>query len=132
MSWYPESAKARRLLAQERLAIRTIEAISEAIDRRGVTRRRLAGALQVKPSEISERLSGRRNMTLRSVADMLDALDFDLEVRLRDRYATAQQLRTVVFNLDGPLIQDVRPGGDSASEVAPRYQQHLQLVHPAA
>lgn len=94
-TWFRETPESRRLLAEERLIVGAIELVSEAAERRGVTRTELSARLGVNLSEISQRLSGRRNLTLRSFASMLDALDFDAELRLRDRNKAS---RTSVYH----------------------------------
>jgi transcriptional regulator with XRE-family HTH domain len=66
--------------AEERLIVDATEEVAGALAERGWTRARLAAALGVRPSEITQRLRGQRNLTLRSVAAMLDALDFDVEI----------------------------------------------------
>jgi transcriptional regulator with XRE-family HTH domain len=50
-----------------------------------MSRRELATALGVRPSEITRRLSGARNLTLRTLAEMLDALDCDVHLSVVDR-----------------------------------------------
>lgn len=84
MSWFRENRRSRQLLAEERLIVATTELISEALDSREMTRSELAAALEVKASEITQRLSGKRNLTLRTLADMLDVLDYELELSLKD------------------------------------------------
>jgi len=73
-SWFRSTPKTEELLEEERLIVAATEAIAEAMEKRGVNKRQLADVLDVRPSEISQRLSGRRNLTLRSLAAMLHAL----------------------------------------------------------
>ncbi|QFG21240.1 hypothetical protein F7P10_08915 [Actinomadura sp. WMMB 499] len=84
MSWFRENRRSRQLLAEERLIVAVAELISEALDIREMSRSELAAALEVKASEVTQRLGGKRNLTLRSLADMLDALDYELELSLKD------------------------------------------------
>jgi ribosome-binding protein aMBF1 (putative translation factor) len=58
MSWVEPDDEERRLAAHERLLLEATEAVSKALEERGMTRRQLAGALGVRPSEITQRLSG--------------------------------------------------------------------------
>lgn len=83
--WFKDNEESRRLVAQERLIVEAAELVSEAADRRGASRAELSRRIGVKAAEVSQRLGGRRNLTLRSLADMLHVLDFDVELRLRDR-----------------------------------------------
>ena len=85
MSWFEPDDEERRLAAHERLLLEATEAVCKALDDRGMTRRQLASVLGVRPSEITQRLSGARNLTLRTLAEMLDALDCDVHLSLVDR-----------------------------------------------
>ncbi len=78
------SAERDRMYAQERLIFDATEAVCEALEIRERTRADLARALDVRPSEITQRLNGTRNLTLHSVADMLFALNFRLRIELDD------------------------------------------------
>jgi transcriptional regulator with XRE-family HTH domain len=73
-SWFRSTPESEAMLAEERLVVVATEAIHEAMELRGISKRELAGKLGVRRSEISQRLSGRRNMTLRSLAAVLHAL----------------------------------------------------------
>lgn len=92
-TWFRDTEESRRLLAEERLVVAATELTSEALERRGRTRTWLAERLGVRLPEISQRLSGRRNLTLRSFAAMLHELDYDLELRLADRKPAAVGVR---------------------------------------
>lgn len=86
--WFRENEESRRVLAEERLVIAATELACEGLERRGVSRSWLADRLGVNLSEVSQRLSGRRNLTLRSLAAMLHELGFSLELRLQEEQAT--------------------------------------------
>jgi transcriptional regulator with XRE-family HTH domain len=83
-SWFRDTPETRRFLAEERLIVAISELLTEALEKRGITQADLCERLGVKPSEISQRLSGRRNLTLRSLADMLYELGYELNVSLQD------------------------------------------------
>jgi transcriptional regulator with XRE-family HTH domain len=83
-SWFRRTPESERLLAQERVVLGATELLSEALERRGRSRSELAAALGVSPSEVTQRFSGKRNLSLRSLADMLHALNFGVEARLVD------------------------------------------------
>lgn len=76
MSWFDDTPDRRRLFAEEELLLAATELVAEAIHERGITRQELARRLDVQPSEITQRLTGARNMTLRTFAGMMDALGF--------------------------------------------------------
>jgi transcriptional regulator with XRE-family HTH domain len=87
MSWLGKGKHQRRLVAQERLLLDASEAVVAALTDRGKTRKQLADLLGVRASEITQRLSGGRNLTLRTLAEMLDALDYEVRIRVVDRQA---------------------------------------------
>ncbi len=78
------SREYRSLLAGERLVVEASEAVHEAMERAGVNKKQLAARLDVRPSEISQRLSGRRNLTLRSFAAMMEALGVRAKLTIED------------------------------------------------
>jgi transcriptional regulator with XRE-family HTH domain len=83
-SWFRDTPATQALLEEERLVVAATEAISEAMDRQGINKRELAERLNVRPSEISQRLSGRRNLTLRSLAAMLHAVGVRARLSIED------------------------------------------------
>jgi transcriptional regulator with XRE-family HTH domain len=85
VSWFEPDDEDRRLTAHERLLLEATEAVSKALDDRGMSRRQFAQALGVRPSEITQRLSGARNLTLRTLAEMLDALNCDVHLSVVER-----------------------------------------------
>lgn len=85
MSWFEETPEDRRELARERLMFDATERIAEAMEVRGVSQAELAERLGVSAAEISMRLRGTRNLTLKTIADMFDALAFDVDIESKDR-----------------------------------------------
>jgi transcriptional regulator with XRE-family HTH domain len=81
------SREYKSLLAGERLVVEATEAVYEAMERAGVNKKELASRLDVRPSEISQRLSGRRNLTLRSFAAMMEALGVRAKLAIEDSTA---------------------------------------------
>ncbi len=70
-------------VAQE--LIRSVrDGIEAVMAERGIDRRELARRLGTTPGFVSHLLTGRRNMTLRTLADIANALDCDVMFRLRD------------------------------------------------
>jgi transcriptional regulator with XRE-family HTH domain len=63
-----------RLLAQERLILGATEAIVRLLEEQGVSRQELARRLGKSKGFVSQLLSGERNMTLRTLADLGHAL----------------------------------------------------------
>jgi len=75
--WVSESEDNQRLMAQERLILEVTESIHEQMKAMGVNRVQLAERLGKSKAYISQLLSGSRNMTLRSLADISFALHKD-------------------------------------------------------
>ncbi len=77
-TWFRRTPEAEALVAEERLVLAATEMIHEALEATGTTKRKLAEKLGVRPTEISQRLSGRRNLTLRSLARMMHELGYGI------------------------------------------------------
>ncbi len=93
------SIKNRRLLRQEELILQAATMLSELLERDGITKVELAGKLGVTKGFVTQILAGDKNLTLRTIADVADALGRTVELRLigqrPGRIATAQPLRRV-------------------------------------
>lgn len=76
------SPENRRLLRQEELIIDVAETLWRALEREGTTRAALAGRLDKSPGFVTQILSGDRNLTLRTLADVADALDSTVRIRI--------------------------------------------------
>lgn len=87
--WWTDGPEERRVLAEERLVVKVAERLSIAIERTGTVKKELAARLGIKPAELSQRISGSRNLTLRSLAAMAHELGFDVEINLRPIAASA-------------------------------------------
>lgn len=81
--WFDPQGREDELIAEERVVLATAELLAEAMERRGLTQAQVAKALGVSASEVSQRLSGRRNLSLRSLARMLHVLGFGVETTLQ-------------------------------------------------
>lgn len=69
----------QRRYVQERVVIAVTEAIAEAMEHAGLKRSDVAEKLGRTRSHISQLLSGRRNLTLRSLGDVLWACGVELD-----------------------------------------------------
>jgi len=69
------SVENRRLLRQEELILDVSVALCDAMDRLSVSRAQLAMRLGKTPAFVTQILSGGRNLTLRTFADVADALN---------------------------------------------------------
>jgi transcriptional regulator with XRE-family HTH domain len=84
------SQENRRLLRQEELILNVTEALSEALLKEGITKTALAEKLGKSKGFVSQVLSGGRNLTLRTVADVADALDCRINVQVVSWPVTTQ------------------------------------------
>lgn len=78
-----ESPEARRRYEEERLILWTTEAIWTAMDEQGLTRAELAGRLGTSRANVTQLLSGTRNMTLKSLAALAHACGLRAGVHLK-------------------------------------------------
>jgi transcriptional regulator with XRE-family HTH domain len=77
----PREEEFARLVAEETLIFDVTEEISRELAAAGITRKELAEALGKTKGHVTQLLSGERNMTLRTAADLAHALDRRLHVR---------------------------------------------------
>jgi transcriptional regulator with XRE-family HTH domain len=75
------SSKRRRLLRQEELILDVTELLSGALEERHLTKSDLAEKLGKTKGFVTQVLSGNRNLTLRTIADIADALAFRIRMR---------------------------------------------------
>lgn len=100
-----------RLYMQEKLIVDVAEAVQERLEQRGMSRSALAERLGTSRGYITQVLSGSRNMTLRTLADIAWALGTRLIAELEDghEWTTGGQERvclrrrnlSVRYQLDG-------------------------------
>ena len=69
-----------RLYQQERVILETSDLISDLLDQNGVTKAELAERLGRSKSYVTQLLNGRANMTLRTISDVMWALDSNLVI----------------------------------------------------
>lgn len=74
--------EARRRYEEERLVLWTAEVVAEAMAEAGLTRAAVAEALGISRANVTQLLSGSRNMTLRSLAALAHACGMRAEVRI--------------------------------------------------
>jgi transcriptional regulator with XRE-family HTH domain len=83
-TWFRETPESLRYLAEERAVIEAAELIEDRLEARGVKRSDLAEILNVGRSEITQRLSGKRNLSVKSLAAMLHSLGYRLRIEAED------------------------------------------------
>ncbi|HWW94433.1 MAG TPA: helix-turn-helix transcriptional regulator [Vicinamibacteria bacterium] len=74
------SVQNRRLLRQEELILKAATALSELLEREGITKVELAKRLGKTKGFVTQILAGDKNLTLRTIADVADALGHRVDV----------------------------------------------------
>ena len=77
------SPENRRLLRRSELLLDVQCALCEAMDDSGVTRAELARRLDKTPGFITQILSSGRNLTLKTIADVADAIGCSVKVTMK-------------------------------------------------
>lgn len=71
----------RRLLREEEFILEVTELLSAMLRKEGISKVELARRLGKTKGFVTQILSGSRNLTLRTVADVADALGYKIELR---------------------------------------------------
>ena len=83
-AWANESPENAKLSAQESLILEVTEEIWCLLDEKDMTKSQLAKAMQKSKAHITQLLDGSRNMTLRTLSDILFALGVKPSFRVDD------------------------------------------------
>jgi transcriptional regulator with XRE-family HTH domain len=78
---YLEDEEFRRLFAQEDLILEVTERICELLEKDKISRKELADRLGKSKGFVSQLLNGGRNLTLRTVADILHVLGYKASLK---------------------------------------------------
>lgn len=76
------SPESRRMYEEERLILWATEAVAEAMANQGLTRAQLAEALGTSRPNVTQLLSGSRNMTLRTLAALAHACGMRVDLKI--------------------------------------------------
>ena len=99
------STRRRRLLREEQLILQVAEELVELLDREDVARSELARRLGKTKGFVSQILAGDKNLTLRTVADVCDALGFRARFSTtRDFVAQQQFIAPVHVSATAPRL----------------------------
>lgn len=79
----PAGRSFETLVAQESLIMEATELVCEHLERAGVSRAELARRLGKTRGHVTQLLSGERNLTLRTLADIGTALGITFEIRTK-------------------------------------------------
>lgn len=84
-TWVEKDANNRKLFMEEDLILDVTEQVWDMMDKKGWTKTQLAEVLGVQLPHVSRLLNGGRNMTLRTLANIVDALDAGISIRICER-----------------------------------------------
>ena len=87
----------RKLLAQEELILEVTETICELLENEKISRKGLADRLGKSKGFISQLLKGGRNLTLRTVADILHVLGYKVALKPYKEEGKRQERKIIVF-----------------------------------
>jgi transcriptional regulator with XRE-family HTH domain len=85
----------RKLLAQEELILEVTETICDILENENISRKELAERLGKSKGFISQLLKGGRNLTLRTVADILHVLGYKVALK-PDKLVTHRRYSNVI------------------------------------
>lgn len=108
--------------AEESAMVDASELIAEALEASGITQAQLARALRVSRSEITERLRGNRNITVRNLAATLHALGARLELGVKIHRRTSAPIDMDTYRR---WAQPSRPEQRDRSDAARTYARQL-------
>lgn len=92
-AWMRDSGTALRLLAEETAVLEASEMVSDCLDERGIKRADLAARLGISRSEVTQRLNGKRNLSVKTLSGMLHEMGYRLCLGTRDMAAERTHLR---------------------------------------
>jgi transcriptional regulator with XRE-family HTH domain len=95
------SVRNRRLLREEELILDATEALSEMLERESVSRTVLAQKLGKTKGFVSQILAGGRNLTLRTIADIADALGYRIRIVFFRETESKQKTQTEELKIPG-------------------------------
>lgn len=109
------------LLAEERLILEATEAVVAVLDANGISRQELAQRMGKSKGFVSQLLSGERNMTLRTLADLGHALGcrFRVVPQMAADSAVAFHANVRPGNLLGAFAEYRRVAGVARAVISP-------------
>jgi transcriptional regulator with XRE-family HTH domain len=107
---FQASPDKRKMLRQEELILQVTESFVEALIETNTTRSELARKLNKTKSFVTQLFRGGRNLTLRTMSDVADAMGYRVQVTLQREHC--HTLLTVGWKFHEPVITD-----DSGEEI---------------
>ncbi len=98
MDQYLEDPEFAKLMAQGDLIMEVTETICELLEKEEVSRKELAERLGKSKGFVSQLLNGGRNLTLRTVADILHVLGYKVSLTPFKEVGQRQESNVIQFN----------------------------------
>lgn len=99
------SVSNRRLLRQEELILEVTEILSQALKKEGITKKDLADRLGKTKGFVSQVLTGGRNLTLRTIADIADALECRIRIHCENLQQKEDETRVSLNAYDHKVLR---------------------------
>ncbi len=114
------SPESRRLYEEERLILWATEAIAEAMEMQGRTRAEVAEALGTSRPNVTQILSGSRDMTLRTLAALAQACGMRVDLKLEPLPQVAHAPEATGIDFDKLEVSRRRLGIEGDGERWPK------------
>ena len=95
---YLKDEEFRRLFAQEDLIMEVTETLCELLEKEKISRKELADRLGKSKGFVSQLLNGGRNLTLRTVADILHVLGYKVSLTPYKEEGKRQESNVIEFS----------------------------------
>ncbi len=131
--WLEESEENQKLYAEEDLILEVTEMIWDKLEKKDLNKAELAQTLGKSKSYISQILSGSRNMTLRTLADIAHALNLKPKFHLLEENETTEwvQVGTVAPSLKNLAAINIVNASDDSDWTTP-VQTHISNIRARA
>ncbi len=117
----------RRLLAQEELILEVTETLCELLEKEKTSRKELADRLGKTKGFVSQLLKGSRNLTLRTVADILHVLGYRVSLAPYKEKGR-QQHNTIEFTTKHTQPKPPTPDWSFEFSVADNYKDYAAIL----
>lgn len=94
---YMKDTQFRRIMSQEDLIMEVTETICELLEKEKISRKELANRLGKSKGFVSQLLNGGRNLTLRTVADILHVLGYKVTLKHHKEGEERQESNIIEF-----------------------------------
>lgn len=122
-----EDPESRRLFEQERLILDITESICAVMNERDVSLSELARRLGCSASNVSQMLDGENNFTVRTVADILMALESRLTVKVERISATADNAVPITDEIV-PVVSSTTWQNTTTTHELERQSEHCYKI----